>query len=247
MADLIQVEDRRLTKVLSYPFFSEEKYLSTVEELKAMSVDSVVSTGSLELGGIHVLGKGCVGVVLAASANGRMVALKILRSDANRCDLLNETRCLTIANGCGAGPKLVALAKRAFAMDLIDGGYFVDWLKKPRTRGELEDSVKEILRQCFDLDSVGLDHGELSDAKKHILVDARGSPVLIDFETASTRRKARNLVAILGYLFFKEPAASLIRGYLRPQATFLESLRNYKRAPSRDSYKWILSVIGLED
>jgi len=248
MAEIMQLDDPRLTKVLSYPKFCEEKYHNVVEELKTMSVENIASMGRLQLGKFHALGKGCISVVIAGNIHGRTVALKVLRSDANRLDLMGEASRLSMANECGVGPRLIASAKHVIAMDYIEGSYLIRWLKEARAKEELVGVLREILKQCYELDQVGLDHGELSNAKKHILIDSRGSPFIIDFETASTKRRARNLISILSYIFLNENIATLICKCVEwEDNAFLNSIRNYKHDPSKATYEAILSTINFVD
>ena len=100
MAVIVRLDDYRLRSVFSYPRFSGIHYSKVLSDLEAMGVDGICSEGRLEIGEILVLGKGCVGIVLLGSARGKEVALKVLRSDANRRSLKVEGGYLAIANGC---------------------------------------------------------------------------------------------------------------------------------------------------
>ena len=52
----------------------------------------------------------------------------------------------------------------------------------------------------------GLDHGQLSWAPKHIIIGEKVT--LIDFERASTKRQAKNLSALFGYLIVNPKSES---------------------------------------
>jgi putative serine/threonine protein kinase len=58
----------------------------------------------------------------------------------------------------------------------------------------------DILEQCWSLDEAGLDHGELSKAPKHLLVDKDNRPFIVDFETASVVRKVINVTSVCQFL-----------------------------------------------
>jgi putative serine/threonine protein kinase len=197
--------------------------------------------------GLRVVGKGCVGVVFAGILKGERVALKVLRADANRASLKEEGKLLSVANGCGVGPKLIASTDSVIAMEYIDGKYLSRWLKNPHVAEEVRYIVWELLSQCYRLDERRLDHGELSDAKKHILIDRRGRPYMLDFETASMNRKCRNFVSMLSYLFFKGSIATLIGRYLCWDGSSLRGMiKEYKDTPSKNVYQEIMRGLGLD-
>jgi len=247
MAEVIPLEDARLKKIFSYPHYSEEHYREVVEDLRAMGVEGIISMGRVEVDDLRVVGKGCVGIVLAGTLRGERVALKVLRSDANRASLKDEARLLSVANGCRIGPKIIASTDSVIAMGYIEGKYLSRWLEDPHAAEEVRYVVRELLSQCRRLDEAGLDHGELSNAKKHILIDQRGSPFILDFETASKNRKCRNFVSMLSYIFFKGSISSLIGRYLCWDGSSLRGMiKEYKDAPSKRVYEEIMRGLGLD-
>ena len=247
MVEVIPLEDERLKKLFSYPRYSEQNYKRVMEELTTLGVKGIVSLGRLEMDGLRVVGKGCVGIVLAGILGQEKVALKVLRADANRTSLMEEARLMSVANMRKVGPKIIASNDRVIAMEYIDGKYFSKWLEDPPVTEKVRYVVQELLSQCYKLDEAGLDHGELSDAKKHILIDGRGRPYIIDFETASIKRRCRNLIAMLSYLFFKGSIATIIGRYLRWDKGSLKGLiKVYKDTPSKIAYKEIMRGVGLD-
>jgi predicted Ser/Thr protein kinase len=104
----------------------------------------------------------------------------------------------------------------------------------------------ELLRQTRCLDEIGLDHGELTDARKHILIDKDGQPHILDFETASMRRRTRNLISLINYLFFKGTIADPISRHIRwDRNELMGAAREYKGTPSKFAYDKILACLGL--
>jgi len=238
--------DEQAVKVLAYPTCDRRSYLRVLRDLESIGVEMLIPYGNADLDGIKVLGKGCVGIVLKGLLKGETVALKVLRADANRASLMDEGCLLSLANGCRVGPKLIATTESVLALEYIDGKYLVKWLAESRTATEVCSVLKELLTQARCLDEIGLDHGELSDAKKHILVDSRGKPCILDFETASRNRRQRNLVSIVGYLFFKGSVSSLTEQYLSwNRGTLMGLLKDYKNSPTEKKYEEILVQLGL--
>jgi putative serine/threonine protein kinase len=197
-----------------------------------------------------VLGKGFVGIVVIAHLNGQRVAIKIRRLDADREDLLHEAEMLSKANSVGVAPKLVAASKNFLLMQLIDGDILPDWLKTHREKTEVTGVLRAALEQCFLLDEAGLDHGELSKAPKHVLVDRHLKPWIVDFETASGTRKPANVTALSSYLFTSssEVARTLAQTHGAPDMEkTLEALKKYRRSRTPENFGGVLQACGLMD
>lgn len=247
MVEVIPLEDERLKKLFSYPRYSEEHYQKVIEELVALGIKGILSIGRLEMNGLRIVGKGCVGIVLAGILGQGRVALKVLRVDANRASLMEEAKFMSVANECKVGPKLIASNDRVIAMEYIEGKYLSKWLEDPPVIDKVRNVIRELLSQCYKLDEAGLDHGELSDAKKHILIDGWGRPYILDFETASIKRRCRNLISMLSYLFFKGSIAAIIGRYLCWDGSSLKGLiKAYKDKPSKIVYQEIMRGVGLD-
>jgi putative serine/threonine protein kinase len=179
-----------------------------------------------------VLGKGCVSIVVVARCSEGEAALKIRRVDANRPSLSQEAELQSLANSVGVGPKLYGYTDNFILMELIRGVNLPDWVKNLKGRGtasNLRRVCRELLVKCWKLDRAHLDHGELSNLSKHVLVGDRVE--IIDFESASTKRSVRNLTSAAQYLFVGGPVASKVRRVLNLKDcnTIIEAIRSYKR------------------
>jgi putative serine/threonine protein kinase len=120
-------------------------------------------------------------------------------SDRRRSD--REAELLSKANSVGVGPKLIGGTKHFLLMKLVDGDLFEVWLENHRDAAPVRNVLVDILEQCWELDAIGLDHGELSKAPKHLLMDNADKPFIVDFETASTQRNASNVTSVCQFLF----------------------------------------------
>jgi len=215
-----------------------------MEELKMLGVEAVEFSGKSSAFTLSVLGKGYVGIVIVAHAQGKKLALKMQRVDSERESLEHEAELLVKANTVGAGPQFVATTKHFLLMELIDGYLLEEWLTTThRSKSAVQTIVKEILEQCWRLDEIGLDHGELSKAPKHLLVNKTNTPFIVDFETASTQRNASNVTSVCQFLFQGQSEvcktiASIIGERDKPE--LLEALRNYRKNRNRQSFETLL-------
>jgi putative serine/threonine protein kinase len=231
--------------ILCYPKATEAEVQNRIEELKTLGVSAIEFTGKGSAFNVPVLGKGFVGVVVAAHLNGQCVALKIRRVDADRSSLLHEAEMLTKTNAVLVGPRLIGASKNFLLMQLIEGDPLPAWLKTHTEKEEVLGVLTDILEQCWRLDGVGVDHGELSKAPKHLIVNGAGKPWIIDFETASDARKPANVTAVCQYLFMGGGAvAGAVAEALgeRNRSGIIEALRCYKKERTRKNFDRVQQV-----
>ena len=233
--------------VLCFPKPSEAEVQSRIQELRSHGVTALEFSGSASLFGVKVpvLGKGFVGIVVIVHLNGERVAVKIRRVDADRADLLHEARMLSVANSVNVAPKLISASKNFLVMQLIDGELLPNWLETHKDPTVVKAVLREILEQCFRLDQAGLDHGELSKAPKHVLLDKAEKPFIVDFETASVERRVANVTAVCQYLFGGKSTAAQILAQILGEKNMLEligTLRAYKINKTRGNFEGLLKV-----
>ncbi len=234
--------------VLCYPRASEAELESRLLELCEHGVEAVEFVGDASVFNVPVLGKGFVGIVVAAHLGGKRVALKIRRVDADREGLEHEARMLSEANKVHVGPKLISVSRNFLLMQLIDGWLLPDWLSEQSQEELVRGVLGEVLEQCWRLDSIGLDHGELSKALKHIIISKQGRPFLVDFETASIKRRTANVTSACQFFFTSYGAlaktVSEILGEVN-RVEVIDALRRYKNERNRENFNGLLqSCLG---
>jgi len=96
------------------------------------------------------------------------------------------------------------------------------------------------------LDSIGLDHGELSHAPKNVLVAKSGHPCIVDFESASTARRVANVTSLLQYFLFGRVSRTLHASRVFPdKRNIVKALGVYKREGSVENFQCVLDALGL--
>ncbi len=242
-----QLTQEPYASVLCFPNPIETELQSRLQELRSLGVTALEFSGTASLFGVAVpvLGKGFVGIVVIAHVNGKRVAVKIRRVDADRADLLHEARMLSKANSVNVAPKLMTASKNFLLMQLIDGDLLPNWLKTNKDAATVKKVLGEILEQCFRLDQVGLDHGELSKAPKHLLVDKTEKAFIVDFETASVERRVANVTAVCQYFFGGNSSAAKILTEIfgeRDRLELIDALKGYKKNRTRSNFEGLLEV-----
>jgi putative serine/threonine protein kinase len=243
--------------VLCYPGENLASFSDRIKQLKEMGVREIIFEGSSKVGSLGVIGKGCVSVVLKAKLKDRtdIIALKCRRVDANRDTMKRDFELQKFANSFGVGPRAISATDDFFAMEFVDSIKLGKWLEKLKTRSSkrfLRQVVHDSLTQCFLLDQHGLDHGELSNPTKHILLrkDQAGNltakAVIIDYESAGTNRRVSNLTSVAQFFFLSGWRSQKIREILgspKGKKTLISLLKEYKKSPNAENFEKLMKFV----
>ena len=234
-------------KILAFPKPKDSEIKKRIIELKKLGISQVSFTGPLQIEKCSILGKGYVGMVVLAKKSGKIVALKIRRIDSPRKNMSDEAKLLKIANEINIGPKFIKNSKNFLIMEFIDGEKIIDWAKKSKTKSkQLCPVITDVLRECYLLDNVGLDHGELSTIDKHVIV-GKNRNTIIDFESSSTKRVSSNVSAATQAIFIGTGLAKTIRKkiHVPRRDKIIRLVRNYKKLRTQESFDGLLRGLKL--
>jgi putative serine/threonine protein kinase len=236
-------------QVLTYPRLSLRDAKGRVKQLRQLGVEELIFEGHTRVGRLGILGLGTVGIVVRAKTSGGTYAVKIRRLDANRPDMEAEVRITSLANRVGVGPEIFGHTKDMILMKLIESQEIGEWLKGLEGKGKRQQAremVHALLNQCRKLDILGIDHGQLSNLRKHAVI-AEEKPWIIDFESAATGRKPKNVTTAAQYLFVGGAVSPLLRRTvgIRETSDLTSLLREYKQDQTDYSYSKILEHLKL--
>tara|TARA_Y100000590_G_scaffold340189_1_gene387934 strand:- start:568 stop:1341 length:774 start_codon:yes stop_codon:yes gene_type:complete len=235
-------------KILAFPKPNEQEIKKRINELRKLGVSHVSFTGQLQIEKCRILGKGYVGMVILAKQKNNKVALKIRRIDSPRKNMLNESKLLKAANKIDVGPKFIKNSKNFLIMEYIKGEKIIDWVKKPEIKAkEIRLVVNQVLRECYHLDEIGLDHGELSTIDKHVIINKKRNTI-IDFESSSLERKTSNVSGATQAIFIGTGLAKIIQKKIKipPKKKIIDLIRTYKKNPILDTFDSLLVGLKLE-
>jgi putative serine/threonine protein kinase len=248
-AHLDQLTKTPYIQVLTYPRVSLTAARSRIRQLELLGVEELIFEGKAKLGRLGILGLGTVGVVVGARVRNDVRALKIRRTDANRPDMGQEARITSMVNRFGVGPTVYGHTKDLMLMKLLKSVELEEWLKDLSGQGARRAArtmVHSILNQCRQLDIMGIDHGQLSNLRKHAVI-SEGTPWIIDYESASASRKPKNVTTAAQYLLIGGKLSPRLRRLIgvRDTSPLLELLSGYKRDTSDFTYSKIIETLRL--
>ncbi len=238
-----------LRHILCYPTPNDECFNARVLELNRLNVALIIPYGRIFLKGkIKVLGKGYASIVVkAVDLEDNVVALKIRRVDSRRSSLIHEAENLALANTVNVGPRLLGFTENIIMYEYVNGIKLKEFIES-MSENHIVKMISDLFKQCFRLDMIGLDHGELSRPYSHILVRKPYKPYIIDFESSSVLRKPSNLTSIISSLIIREgPLQQKLRVILgvSNKQSLIEALREYKRNISPRTFLKILKLLNL--
>jgi len=236
-------------KILGYPNATNRQIKSRISELEKLKIKSICLTGPTTIGNLEILGKGYVGVVVLVKRRNKEVALKIRRTDSQRENMKNESVLLKLVNSVSVGPKIIDVSKNFLVMEYIEGEKFSNWiemLKGPGSVKQLKSTIKNVLEDCYRLDQIGFDHGELSNISKHVIV-GKNKVTLIDFESSSTKRRPSNVTSITQAFFIGSGIAKHVQKIYKNSSKekIIDGLKSYKQEKTRDNFEKLLKILKL--
>ncbi|MGI0037292.1 MAG: serine/threonine protein kinase [Nitrososphaera sp.] len=215
--------------------------------MRSLGVKSLIlGDGNSTINGFSICGKGCVGLVFRARTSDGVIALKIRRTDADRAAMEEESGLHQFANAAGVGPRYLGHTRNMIAMEFIGGSSIIKWISTA-TRGGFQKVARSVLDQCYQLDRAGLDHGELSRLGRHVIVSHHGSACIVDFESASTRRRTVNVSSAAQSLFLYGSVAGHTRR-IRPRVDIekaIVAIRKYKKVRSKESFDELVETLAI--
>jgi putative serine/threonine protein kinase len=233
-------------KFLCWPQYNMDEAEKRISQLRKLGVQAISPGGPHRIFGTPVLGKGHSGIVIKAYYEGLDVALKVRRTDADRKTMNREAEYITHANKWKVGPKLYGYSHDFIIMELIKGQYVDDWVTNNLDKPEaVKKAIKSLLDIAWRLDQSGLDHGELTRIKRHYIVTPDG-PRVIDFESASQKRRPSNLTSTVQSLYFNYRFSQILDRsfYLPEKEKIIKSLKIYKTNPTCQNFLKIVEICG---
>jgi putative serine/threonine protein kinase len=241
--------EKPYSNILGYPNATKRQIKSRIIELEKLKIKSICLEGPTTLGNLAILGKGYVGVVVIAKKGNKEVALKIRRTDSQRKNMKNESVLLKLVNSVKVGPKVFDASKNFLVMEYLEGEKFSDWIESLKGTGsakKLKFTIKNVLEDCFKLDQIGFDHGELSNISKHVIV-GKSKVSLIDFESSSTKRKPSNVTSIAQAFFIGSGISKKTQKIFKisSKEKIIQALKSYKQEKSQENFDQLLKILKL--
>jgi len=183
---------------------------------------SAVWHATRDICNIQYLTHGKHGVLWTGSFNDEKVVIKAQQGFAMpSVQVVKEANMLQAVNKVGVGPRYIRHDDVHVVMTFVNGGHF-------HTVPHTTVMLRELLRQCYELDKLGITKEELRRPRSNILVGE--NIVMIDFERSHYDPKPRNVTQFCGFLLVHNhlpaQAISLLREYSTGNSEVYNTLYN---------------------
>ena len=153
--------------------------------------------------------------------------------------------CIHLQTQTDVGPILIDFSENFILMEFIDGRNIIAWSAGDGILNEdIYNVLVSTLEQCYALDRIKLDHGQLSHLKCHLIVSPQKKPTIIDFESASVGRKPSNVTAAANTFLTARSLYPKLNYIVRKNQTeeIIRSLSEYKKTMTRESFDKIIKL-----
>jgi len=198
------------------------------------------------LKGVKFLARGHRGIVYSAYYKNKKVVVKKKNPKTKAKNVIkNEAEFLKLVNKKGIGPKLLEYDNNYLICSFIDGIPFNEFIKK-ESKERIKKVIEKILKQCFILDSLGINKEEMHRPYKHIIINPETlNAVLIDFERSHYSKKPKNVTQFLNYLTSKNISKTLKeKGININKKELILLAKEYKRKMTKKSFKKIIKILS---
>ena len=160
-------------------------------------------------------------------------------------NMFDEVVYQSLANSIGIGPFLVNFSDNFILMEFVKGSNIVDWYNSVRTTDErILKCTALILEQCYLLDCLKLDHGQLNRLDRHIIISKDDRPTILDFETSSAMRRVSNITSVSQSIFLHGPIYSRLQDSINKDRTqIMKNIKDYKIQMNHEKFKKILKLL----
>ncbi|MCS7126378.1 MAG: hypothetical protein NZ929_05670 [Aigarchaeota archaeon] len=240
-------DSKELIAQLAYPSHEVEYGLMILRELEHIQVESIYIVREPKIS-LRFLGKGYRGVILKVSYRGIPSIVKILRTDSTISSLRREAEMIKFANSIFIGPRLYDYSEHTILMEYIDGVNMEQWLDalNEDDKHSLVKILREVFEQARKMDEINLDHGELSNPRKHVLIKRDLSLKIIDFGKASVSHKPKNVTSIFSYIIYGQHSGKLLR-MLQVEEPPIDVIKMYKEKRDKECFEKIIERLNLKD
>ncbi|RLG77866.1 MAG: hypothetical protein DRO14_01770 [Thermoprotei archaeon] len=239
----IPIDKSELINLICYPSTDRKCFEDRSRKLAEHGVKCIVSEGRRNIGNVKVLGKGHSAVVVKIMHRRYgEVALKLRRSDSKRGDLALE--CKLMISAVPIAPVPLVCSDDFIVMEFVDGTHLEESIRGIISCRDAVLLVAKVLAAAFWLDTVGIEHKELSIADKHVMLTKDGRVKIIDYESASHHSRPCNLCSLFSWLIVRR---RVLRRFCRVGDDFIQELirlvREYKLSTTIEERRELLVAL----
>ena len=194
---------------------------------------------------IEYFTKGHRGILYTGSYKGKKIVIKAKLPESKAAGrIANEVKHLKLLNKYKIGPCILTAKRDYFVYGFIDGDFILKNFKKNNKKNILK-IIKQTFSQLFILDKLKINKEEMHHPLKHIIIDKKNKPWLVDFERCHETKKPKNVTQFSVFLISGH-AKNLLeeKGIKVNRDKLIEAAKSYKKEMNRKNLSKITDLIG---
>lgn len=202
---------------------------------------------------IKYFAKGKRGLVFTGVYTSKKIGIKINNPKSSAIMRLeNEAKFLKLLNKNGIGPKLLLNGNNFLAYEFIEGHNIIEFLSAFK-KNSIENGnnkrmiikiIKKTMKQLYIMDKFKIEKQEMSHPQKHILINKKNNPTLIDFERCKYTLNPGNVTQFCDFLASDNMMTILKNGKIEiNQKKIIEAARRYKKQRNKNNFNKIIRLI----
>ncbi len=218
------------------------------DDLYVYKINKSAILKKLEKKGIKNLkyhAKGKRGFIFTGTYKNKKAAIKLKNPESEAIlRISNEIKFLKLLNKKNIGPKLLFSDKDYFVYEFVEGYFISDYLKI-NGKENIKKMLKNMFEQLFIMDQLKINKEEMSHPLKHILVNKKNKPVMIDFERAHYVLKPGNVTQFCDFLISKNILTILKNNNIKiNNIKIINAAKQYKKQQNKNNLNNISKIIN---
>ena len=156
--------------------------------------------------------------------------------------LKNEAKYLHLLNKKSIGPRFINYNDGKLYREFIEGIRISDFFEQETDKEKIISVIKQVLKQCREIDLLGINKKELTNPYKDILVTPDNKAVMIDFERCHETKKPKNVTQFLQYINRSKPTLEK-KGIMVDKEEMIKLGREYKKKNDKKSFDEIIKLV----
>jgi len=188
--------------------------------------------------------KGHRGILFSGNFKHKKVMIKAKLPQSKAIGRIeNEAKWLKILNKKNIGPRLLFSKKDYFTCQFIEGDFIIEYLKKSN-KEKIKKTIKDIFNQLFILDKLKVNKEEMHRPVKHIIINKKNKPSLLDFERCHIALRPKNVTQFCQFLISGNiPKILKEKGIKINKNKIMKLAADYKKNISKEKLEKIIKKI----
>lgn len=223
----------------SFHAFFEDVYVH-----KIVKKDLLKKLNSKGVSDVSYFEHGKRGVIYTGIYKNTKVAVKARKKESFAGNTIeNEISFLQKLSNKKIGPELVLFGDGYLGYKFIEGERILDFSKNAKKK-EIIKVLVGVFEKCYAMDQMRISKFEMQNPYKHILVDKKGKPHMIDFERARHTEDPKNVTQFCDFLISMKYRLILEKkDIIIDKKRMIDAAKEYRKNMDKKNFENIIVIV----